>query len=171
MFQKDQLLSWRNTWNNVLIGLEITKQNDKEHQDRVKQMLEKYGLIEFVNNYPSQLSGGMRQRIALIRTLATEPNILLLDEPFSALDYQTKLTVSNDVYRIIKEEGLTAILVTHDITEAISMSDQIIVLSDRPASIKKIHDIKFDEDLNPISRRKTLEFTEYFDFIWSELNE
>ena len=171
MFQKDQLLSWRNTWNNVLIGLEITKQNDKEHQDRVKQMLEKYGLIEFVNNYPSQLSGGMRQRIALIRTLATEPNILLLDEPFSALDYQTKLTVSNDVYRIIKEEGLTAILVTHDITEAISMSDQIIVLSDRPASIKKIHDIKFDDNLNPISRRKTLEFTEYFDFIWSELNE
>lgn len=171
MFQKDQLFSWRNTWDNVTIGLEITKQNDIEHQKRVSQMLIKYGLVDFVNSYPSELSGGMRQRIALIRTLATEPKILLLDEPFSALDYQTKLTVSNDVYRIIREEGLTAILVTHDITEAISMSDQIIVLSNRPAKIKKIHNVEFDKSLNPISRRKTIEFTKYFDEIWSELNE
>lgn len=171
MFQKDHLFAWRNTWNNVLIGLEVTKQNDKEHQDKVKKLLEKYGLFEFINNYPHELSGGMRQRIALIRTLATEPNILLLDEPFSALDYQTKITVSNDVFRIIKEEELSTILVTHDISEAISISDEVIVLTNRPASIKKIHSIKFDKDLNPIERRKTPEFTKYFEEIWSELNE
>jgi NitT/TauT family transport system ATP-binding protein len=171
MFQKDHLFAWRNTWNNVLIGLEITKQNDDLHQEKVKKLLEKYGLIDFINNYPHELSGGMRQRIALIRTIATEPSILLLDEPFSALDYQTKITVSNDVFRIIKEEKLTTILVTHDISEAISISDEIIVLSRRPASIKKIHYINFDEKLNPIERRKTPEFTKYFEEIWSELNE
>lgn len=171
MFQKDHLFAWRNTWNNVLIGLEITKQNDDLHQEKIKKLLEKYGLIDFINNYPHELSGGMRQRIALIRTLATEPSILLLDEPFSALDYQTKITVSNDVFRIIKEEKLTTILVTHDISEAISISDEIIVLSSRPASIKKIHYINFDEKLNPIERRKTPEFTKYFEEIWSELNE
>lgn len=171
MFQKDQLLKWRNTLNNVLIGLEITHQLNEENIEKVKDLLKKYQLIDFIDSYPNELSGGMRQRIALIRTLSVNPNILLLDEPFSALDYQTKLLVSNDVFHIIKEEGLTAVLVTHDISEAISISDQVIVLTNRPAKIKKIYNIDFDSNLDCIERRKTSEFTKYFNKIWNDLNE
>lgn len=171
MFQKDQLLKWRNTLNNVLIGLEITHQLNEENIEKVKDLLKKYQLIDFIDSYPNELSGGMRQRIALIRTLSVNPNILLLDEPFSALDYQTKLLVSNDVFHIIKEEGLTAVLVTHDISEAISISDQVIVLTNRPAKIKKIYNIDFDSNLDCIERRKTNEFTKYFNKIWNDLNE
>lgn len=171
MFQKDLLFEWRNIWKNLLIGLEITKQNDKEHQEKIKKRLEKYGLDEFVNNYPSELSGGMRQRIALIRTLSTDPNILLLDEPFSALDYQTRLLIADDIYEVIKQEKLTSILVTHDISEAISMCDRIIVLTKRPATIKKEIKLDFDSSLTPLERRKEPVFQTYFDEVWGLINE
>ena len=136
-------------------------------------MLQKYELLEFAKNYPYELSGGMRQRLALIRTLAVKPSLLLLDEPFSALDYQTRIKVSDDVYNMIKTEKLTAILVTHDISEAIAMADKVIVFSKRPATIKKVHEIKMKSDhpLTPLEKRKQNEFRMYFDEIWSELNE
>lgn len=172
MFQKDQLFEWRTVWKNVLLGLEISKNVTSEKKEEIKKMLEKYDLIDFINNYPSELSGGMRQRIALIRTIATKPNILLLDEPFSALDYQTRIKVSDDIYNIIKKEGLTAILVTHDISEAISMANKVIVLTKRPASIKSIHNIVMQDcDNTPFCKRTSKEFRLYFDEIWSELNE
>lgn len=126
---------------------------------------------EFIDKYPSQLSGGMKQRVALIRTLATKPSYLLLDEAFSALDYQTRLDVTNDVYKIIKKEHKTAIMVTHDIPESISMSDKIIVLSKRPATIKKVYNVSFDiSDRTPLNCRETPAFSKYFDSIWKELN-
>lgn len=167
------MFEWRTIWKNVLLGLEIRKQRDKIFENNVREMLEKYELIDFINNYPSELSGGMRQRIALIRTLATKPSILLLDEPFSALDFQTRLKVSDDVYRIIKNEHLSAILVSHDISEAISIADRVIVLSKRPAILKSIHKIEIAHDLypTPLARRKAPEFRKYFDEIWCELNE
>lgn len=173
MFQKDQLFEWRTIWNNVLLGLEIKKELNDDNKEKVKMMLEKYDLIDFIDNYPSELSGGMRQRIALIRTIATKPNILLLDEPFSALDYQTRIKVSDDIYNIIKSEKLTAILVTHDISEAISMADRVIVLSKRPAKVKNVYQIKINSDnvLTPFTKRTSKEFRIYFDDIWSELNE
>lgn len=171
MFQKDLLFEWRTIWKNLLIGLEITKQNDLKHQEKIKMRLEKYGLDEFINNYPSELSGGMRQRIALIRTLSTEPNILLLDEPFSALDYQTRLLIADDIYDVIKTENLTSILVTHDISEAISMCDKIIVLTKRPATVKKEIELKFNKTLSPLERRKEPIFQTYFDEVWELINE
>ena len=173
MFQHDQLFEWRTVFNNVLLGLEIKKQLTKENIENVKSMLQKYELLEFAKNYPYELSGGMRQRLALIRTLAVKPSLLLLDEPFSALDYQTRIKVSDDVYNMIKTEKLTAILVTHDISEAIAMADKVIVFSKRPATIKKVHEIKMKSDhpLTPLEKRKQNEFRMYFDEIWSELNE
>lgn len=171
MFQRDHLFNWRTVWKNILIGLEIKKNIKKDDELRIKTLLEKYGLIEFINHYPNELSGGMRQRIALIRTLATSPNILLLDEPFSALDYQTRIDVSNDVYKIIKDENVSSILVTHDISEAISLADKIIVLSHRPAYMKKIIYIDIDKKLTPLEKRKSREFPYYFDLIWGLLNE
>lgn len=171
MFQHDQLLEWRHIMDNVLIGLEIQKKLTPENRDKVEQLLKSYGLWEFRNRYPKELSGGMRQRAALIRTLATNPDILLLDEPFSALDYQTRLMVSDDIYQIIRNEHKEAILVTHDIAEAISMSDVISVLSSRPATIKKKIDIKLTGvgERTPLSSRKAVEFREYFDLLWKEL--
>ncbi len=172
MFQKDHLLEWRNIWDNIKIGLEIRKEETKESLNRIEELLKKYELADFMYNYPHELSGGMRQRIALIRTLAIKPSLLLLDEAFSALDYQTRLMVSDDVYKIIKDTNTSTILVTHDITEAISMCDKIIVLSKRPAKIKKIHSIDFDSENNtPLKRRSVKEFSEYFDMIWKELYE
>ncbi len=172
MFQKDHLLEWRNIWDNVKIGLEIRKEENEKTLEKIKQLLEKYGLIDFIYNYPHELSGGMRQRIALIRTLAIEPALLLLDEAFSALDYQTRLMVSDDVYKIIKDTNTSAILVTHDITEAISMSDKIIVLSKRPASVLKVHQLEFDGEFeSPFKRRTSDKFREYFDMIWNELHD
>lgn len=173
MFQHDQLFEWRTVFNNVLLGLEIKKQLTKENIENVKSMLKKYELLEFAKNYPYELSGGMRQRLALIRTLAVKPSLLLLDEPFSALDYQTRIKVSDDVYNMIKTEKLTAILVTHDISEAIAMANKVIVFSKRPATIKKVHEIKMKSDhpLTPLEKRKQNEFRMYFDEIWSELNE
>ena len=171
MLQKDYLLEWRTILKNVILGLEIKKELTNENVEYAKKLLETYGLSDFIDKYPSQLSGGMKQRVALIRTLATKPEILLLDEAFSALDYQTRLDVSTDVYRIIKSENKSTIMVTHDIPEAISMSDKIIVLSHRPATIKNIHEIKFDiENRNPLNCRDHPDFRKYFDTIWKELN-
>ncbi len=169
MFQKDNLLPWRTIEKNIFFGLEIKKNLNKERKDYALTLAEKYGLKEFLKKHPNELSGGMRQRVALIRTLALKPELLLLDEPFSALDYQTRLELSDHIYEIIKKEHKTAILVTHDIQEAISMSDKIIVLSARPAKIKAIHTLDFDANLTPFERRKTDKAKELFDTIWQEI--
>jgi NitT/TauT family transport system ATP-binding protein len=171
MLQEDSLFEWRNILDNCLIGLEVNNKLTDDNINYVVELLKTYGLGEFIDKYPSQLSGGMKQRVALIRTLATKPNVLLLDEAFSALDYQTRLSVTNDVYQIIKNENITAIMVTHDIPESISMSDKIIVLSQRPAIIKNVHDINFDiKNRTPLTCRETPNFSKYFDTIWRELN-
>ncbi len=168
MLQKDQLFPWRTIEKNVLLPLEIKKMNTNENIEYALYLLEKYGLIDFKNNYPDQLSGGMRQRVALIRTLVFKPNLLLLDEPFSALDAQTRLSVCDDVYKIIKAEQKTAILVTHDISEAISMSDKIIVLTTRPAQVKSIFRPNLNGD-SPIRKRESKNFGLMFEKIWKEL--
>ena len=171
MFQRDNLFPWRTIYKNVSIGLEIKhKKKDAESLNHVDELLKKYGLYEFRNNYPSQLSGGMRQRAALIRTLCLKPKILLLDEPFSALDYQTKLSVCDDVHSIITKENQTAILVTHDISEAISVSNRIIILSKRPAVVKCIQKIELDDIETPLKRRESPKFSKYFDLIYRELS-
>ena len=171
MLQKDYLLEWRSIFKNVCLGLEIKNMLNNETKEYATNLLKTYGLSEFIDKYPAQLSGGMKQRVALIRTLATNPDILLLDEAFSALDYQTRLSVTNDIYQIIKKEGKTAIMVTHDIPESISMSDKIIVLTKRPAIIKSIHDISFDvQNRTPLNCREDPKFSKYFDTIWRELN-
>ena len=172
MFQRDHLFNWRTVWKNIMLGLEIKKEKNQENIDKTKELLTKYGLIDFINSYPQELSGGMRQRIALIRTLATNPQVLLLDEPFSALDYQTRINVSEDIFKMIKDSNVSAILVTHDISEAIAMADRVIVLSHRPAKLKKIIDIKTDSpDNTPFNKRQSSEFRKYFDEIWGLLNE
>ncbi len=168
MLQKDQLFPWRTIENNVFLPLEIKGINTTENREYALQLLEKYRLLEFKNNYPNQLSGGMRQRVALIRTLVFKPKILLLDEPFSALDAQTRLSVCDDVYKIIKAEKKTAILVTHDISEAISMSDKIIVLTNRPAQVKSIFRPNLNGD-SPIRKRESKDFGLFFEKIWKEL--
>lgn len=172
MFQKDHLLEWRNIMDNITIGLEIQNKKTPEAMARIEKLLKTYDLWEFRNMYPNELSGGMRQRVALIRTLSVNPSILLLDEPFSALDYQNRLLVSDDVYRIIRNEGKSAILVTHDISEAISMSDQVAILSKRPATVKHIYDIhlEMDGERTPLKSRKVPEFQNYFDILWKELD-
>ena len=170
MFQRDQLFEWRSIYKNITLGLEIKgKKHSEEDAKRIDELLSKYGLIDFKNKYPSELSGGMRQRVALIRTLAVKPKLLLLDEPFSALDFQTRLDVCDDVKNIIKQEKQTAILVTHDISEAISLSDKIFILSKRPATLKQIKVLEFDENLSPLKRRDDKKFAPYFNTIWEEL--
>lgn len=172
MLQRDNLFEWRTVYSNILLGLEIQKKLTKESIAFVDKMIEDYGLSQFKNSRPSQLSGGMRQRAALIRTLALRPEILLLDEPFSALDYQTRLEVSDDIGKIIKSEGKTAILVTHDISEAISMGDRVIILSKRPGTIKKIIPVHVTlAERTPFQTRFAPEFREIFNKIWKELNE
>ena len=142
----------------------------KENIQKVTKLLETYGLKDFIKKYPNNLSGGMRQRVALIRTLATNPDILLLDEPFSALDYQTRLAVSDDVWKIIKKEKKTTIMITHDIAEAISMADRIIVLTNRPSKVKSIYTIEMKNKQNPINNRKQKEFQYYYDKIWKDID-
>jgi NitT/TauT family transport system ATP-binding protein len=168
MLQKDYLFPWRTIEKNVYLPLEIKRINNLENKKYANTLLEKYGLGEFKRNYPDELSGGMRQRVALIRTLASKPKLLLLDEPFSALDYQTRLSVCDDVYKIIKAEQKTAVLVTHDISEAISMSDKIIVLTTRPAKVKNIHSPNILGD-SPLRKRESAEFGIWFEKIWREL--
>jgi len=171
MFQKDQLFDWLTIWDNVLLGLKINHNITDSNVNIVKNLLISYNLWEFRNHHPRELSGGMRQRVALIRTLALRPEVLLLDEPFSALDYQSRLNISNEVYEIIKNEKKTTIMVTHDISEAISMSDEIIVLSNRPAVVVKNIALKFEENFSlPLKRRETGDFRIYFNDIWKELN-
>ena len=170
MLQRDCLLEWRNILNNTLFGLEIKGNSNKETEEYAKELLKKYNLYDFKDKYPSELSGGMRQRVALIRTLAAKPKILLLDEAFSALDYQTRIMVTNDIYSILKKEKITAIIVTHDISEAISMSDRVLVLTKRPGTIKDIHKIDFEiENRTPINCRESPKFSKYFNTLWKEL--
>ena len=173
MFQKDHLLEWRSIMDNITLGLEIMhKKNDKKSMERIERLLKTYGLWEFRNMYPKELSGGMRQRVALIRTLSVDPSILLLDEPFSALDYQTRLIVNDDVYKVIKNENKSVILVTHDISEAIAMGDKVAVLSKRPSTIKNTYDIDLDlgSSKTPFKSRKVPAFQTYFDLLWKELD-
>lgn len=171
MLQKDHLFEWRNIQNNIYLGLEIQNKLNAETKSYADTLLETYGLSDFKKYTPSQLSGGMRQRVALIRTLALKPDIMLLDEPFSALDYQTRLYLSDEIAIILKKEKKTAILVTHDISEAVAMSDRVIVLTSRPATLKSTHTINLSiADKTPMKSREAAEFRTYFNTIWKELD-
>lgn len=170
MLQHDHLLEWRTIFRNVMLGLEISHQETPEKIAYAEKLLKDYELYPFRDKHPSELSGGMRQRAALIRTLVMDPDILLLDEPFSALDYQTRLSVSGDIGHIIRSTGKTAILITHDLSEAISLADRIIILSGRPARVKKelpIHLTKAED--TPLAARSAPEFHYYFNLLWEEL--
>jgi NitT/TauT family transport system ATP-binding protein len=173
MLQHDHLFEWRDVLGNLTVGAEIRRMDRKKAERKALELLERYGLRGFAFHSPSQLSGGMRQRVALIRTLVAEPDILLLDEPFSALDYQTRLTLSDEVFHIIKDQRKTAVLVTHDLSEAISMADQVMVMSKRPSTIATVHTIRFDEgdDLSPWKKREAGRYAYYFNTIWRELQE
>ena len=170
MFQNDCLFPWLNILDNCLIGLKIKNELTKEKKDYVINLLTNYGLKDFIYSYPSNLSGGMRQRVALIRTLATNPDILLLDEPFSALDFETRQLVSDDVYKIIKKEKKTTILITHNIEEAIAIADTVVVLSKRPATIRKVFNINLSSKSTPIHNRTCPEFNDYYKQIWQEFD-
>lgn len=169
MLQKDELFPWRTVEKNVFLPLEIQRRNTPERRQKVLSLAEKYGLKDFLKSFPRELSGGMRQRAALIRTLAAEPDVLLLDEPFSALDYQTRLNVCDDVYRIIKSEKKTAVLITHDISEAVSVADEAIVLSRRPATLVAEYALPFGEE-TPLKRRENPAFSLWFERLWKDLN-
>ncbi|MBQ3552904.1 MAG: ABC transporter ATP-binding protein [Clostridia bacterium] len=169
MLQHDNLLEWRTVEGNIMLGLEVKGLCTKKRREYALSLLEKNGLLAFKDYYPRQLSGGMRQKVALIRTLAFSPGLLLLDEPFSALDYQTRLMLADDLAQIIRQEGRTAILVTHDISEAISMSDRVIVFSKRPATVKREFTIELGDDLPLIKRNHPL-FKDYFNAVWKELD-
>ena len=171
MLQHDELFEWRTVYNNVILGLEVQHMLTARTKEKAHELLDFYGLRQFERARPSELSGGMRQRAALIRTLVLDPDLLLLDEPFSALDYQTRLTVGDDIGQIIRREEKAALLVTHDLSEAISLADRVIVLSGRPAAIKQTIPLIFDlEEDTPLARRNAPEFKTYFNLIWKELN-
>ncbi|MDL2300722.1 ABC transporter ATP-binding protein [Lachnospiraceae bacterium OttesenSCG-928-D06] len=170
MLQHDHLFEWRTVYKNVILGLEINHMLTKERLSYVEQLLTDYNLLQFRDSRPSELSGGMKQRAALIRTLALSPKLLLLDEPFSALDYQTRLTVSADICRLIRKTGKTVIMITHDLSEAISLADRIIVLSGRPAHVKRELPIQLTlQDDSMLAARKAPEFQHYFNLLWEEL--
>jgi len=172
MLQSDYLFEWRTIEQNIMLGLEIKKLLNEKSREYALKLLEKYELIKFKDHFPNQLSGGMRQKVALIRTLAVKPQILLLDEPFSALDYQTRITLASEVREIIKTERKTAVLVTHDISEAITLSDRIAILSKRPSTIKRVLEVEFgSQNLSTKQKQRHEKFNDYFDVIWSELNE
>jgi NitT/TauT family transport system ATP-binding protein len=171
MLQHDELFEWRTIYSNVILGLEVQHMLTARTKERAHELLDLYGLRQFETSRPSELSGGMRQRAALIRTLVLEPDLLLLDEPFSALDYQTRLTVGDDIGQIIRKEGKSALLVTHDLSEAISLADRVIILSGRPATIKQTIPLIFELGADtPLNRRNAPEFKTYFNLIWKELN-
>lgn len=170
MLQQDSLFEWRTVLNNCLLGLELNNALTEENKEYVINLINTYGLHDFINTYPDNLSGGMRQRVALIRTLATKPDILLMDEPFSALDYQTRLKISDDIYKILKKENKSMIMVTHDVSEAISMCDRVIVLSNRPATIKNIYDINLEHRSTPINNRLDKNFAKYYELIWKDID-
>ena len=170
MFQKDNLLPWLTVYKNIMLGLEIKKRKSKESEDYTFSLLKKYGLSKFASYYPEELSGGMRQRVSLIRTLSLKPKLLLLDEPFSALDSQTRLFVQEDVKSIILEEKLSSLLVTHDISEAIALSERVLILSPRPLKIKKELKLSYDNSLLPSLRRKDNYFSQYFNDVFNTLH-
>ena len=171
MLQHDELFEWRTIYNNVLLGLEIQHMLTARTKEKAHELLDTYGLKKFETSRPSELSGGMRQRAALVRTLVLEPDLLLLDEPFSALDYQTRLNVGDDIGQILRREKKSALLVTHDLSEAISLADRVIILTKRPATIKQTIPLIFDlEEDTPLNRRNAPEFKTYFNLIWKELN-
>lgn len=170
MLQRDHLLEWRTIFENACLGLEIRNRLDREHRMMVRELLGAYGLGQFEDSRPSELSGGMRQRAALIRTLALEPDLLLLDEPFSALDYQTRLSVCDDISTIIRSRQKTAVLITHDLSEAVSVADRIVVLTNRPGRIKKILPVSFEDGItSPLKRRNSPLFSSYFNEVWKIL--
>lgn len=172
MLQKDHLFEWRTVYRNVTLGLELTHSLTKENTDYVLKLLDDYGLYGFKDKKPSELSGGMRQRAALIRTMAVHPDFLLLDEPFSALDFQTRLSVSADIANIIRKTGKTALLITHDLSEAITLADRVIVLSRRPATVKREMAVRYEisrED--PLAIRGTAAYQEYFNQLWEVLTD
>lgn len=172
MLQKDHLFEWRSVFSNAALGLEIQGKLGKEARERVQGLLKSYGLLEFADSRPSELSGGMRQRAALIRTLALEPDLLLLDEPFSALDYQTRLSVCDDISTIIRGSKKTAVLVTHDLSEAVSTADRIVILTKRPGRVKGILSVEFEGgEKSPLKRRNSPEFSGYFNQVWKILQE
>lgn len=170
MLQQDCLFEWRTVLDNCLLGLEINNELNEDNKQYVIDLINTYGLKDFINSYPDNLSGGMRQRVALIRTLATKPDILLMDEPFSALDYQSRLKISDDIYKILRCEKKSMIMVTHDIAEAISMCDKVIVLSNRPANIKNIYDINLEHKSTPINNRSDKLFSKYYELIWKDID-
>ena len=170
MLQEDALFEHMKIKDNILLGLKVKKKLNTENIQYTMDLLKKYELDSFQNKRPSELSGGMKQRIALIRTLAIKPDVLFLDEPFSALDFSTRLLVSDDVYKIIKETKVTTIMVTHDIGEAISMADKVVVLSKSPAVVKSIYNIELDNKDLPTINRKDSKFNYYYDLIWKDLN-
>ena len=170
MLQKDLLLPWRTALKNVTLGLEIQNMSSGERIERARKLLDTIGLNGFHDYYPSTLSGGMRQRVALARTLANEPEVLLLDEPFAALDFQTKLVLENDMARLVRSQHRSLLLITHDVEEAVSLSDRVIVLSHRPAQIRAVHEIDIDVDrTDMMAARESTHFNEYIRSIWSEL--
>lgn len=170
MLQQDSLFEWRNILDNCLLGPEINKNLNEDSKQHVIDLLNTYGLKDFIYSYPDNLSGGMRQRVALIRTLANNPSLLLLDEPFSALDYQSRLAISDDIYNILRKEKKTMIMVTHDIAEAISICDRVVVLSERPAIIKNIYNIELENKSTPINNRNDKKFTYYYNLIWKDID-
>lgn len=171
MMQKDLLFPWRTILDNVCLGLEVNRLSKKERVEIARDYLGKYGLIDFANAYPATLSGGMRQRVALIRTLAINPDIILLDEPFSALDYQTRLVLEEEILTILRDFGKTAVLITHDIGEAIAMSDRIAVMTQRPTSVKKVYDVGLAKELGSgMKARSDHRYNEYFQNIWADLD-
>lgn len=167
MMQEPALFPWLNIYKNASLGCEIKEIDNKEYID---MLLKNYKLSEFKNKFPSSMSGGMKQRISLIRTVSTKPKLLLMDEPFGALDYQTRLSISSDIYKLIKENGISAIIITHDLEEAISMADRIIVFSSRPAKIKSIYKIQRDKDASIVKNRKNPQFLDYFEKIGKDLD-
>ncbi len=172
MLQDDTLFPWLTVLENASLGLKVQNKLTKDNIKYVKHLLNKYGLGEFINKKVSSLSGGMRQRVALIRTIATKPDLVLLDEAFSALDYQTRLKVSNDIYKILMEEGITGIMVTHDIGEAATNASRVIVMTKRPSKIKNIYEMKYESDLLlPLQKRKSSLFNHYYDLLWSDIDD
>lgn len=171
MLQSDALLSWRSVLDNACLGLELQHELTENNVDRVKALLSEYGLDDFIYAKPSSLSGGMKQRVALIRSLAINPDLILLDEPFSALDYYTRISISTDVVEMIKETKTTAIIITHDIAEALSLADRVVVLSKRPSHIKKIYELNFDKNLTPLEKRSLPEFNEIYEKLWRDLDD
>ncbi len=174
MLQQDYLFEWRTILDNAVLGAEIQKLDMRQARDRAAHLLKKCGMGDFLHHYPRQLSGGMRQRVALARTLVTNPDVVLLDEPFSALDSQTRLAIADEVVDVLRSEGKSVVLVTHDIGEAITMTDRVVVLSRRPGRIKSEHLMRFPSHgasrPKPFEARSLPEFNTYFGALWNELD-